>query len=325
MASPIIALQLAPTARYALFRLRRYPMPNIARWLEAGVLTALLLTGAAAAARESPFSEPVPFRFPTQGARLIEGIPGAGTIFSADDQGGYLIWQLYPRFKPYIDTRLVLRTPAQFTEYLGLAENPQRFDAFQRRYGFSYVVLPVAYPDRYLRLVTHLYQDSQWKLIFTDGSEVLFARRDVTREGAWDLGSGLTTDRLLAELLHRFGGSPRLLDAARIQLATLDIAVGELDQADRVLSKAASPAALALEARSRLVAGDLEGAQAIGEKLLHIGDDDVQSLDLMAMVYMRRGQLQPAARLLRQALAIDPFDIEATSLLGTMEHYRHGL
>jgi Flp pilus assembly protein TadD len=55
-----------------------------------------------------------------------------------------------------------------------------------------------------------------------------------------------------------------------------------------------------------------------------MADDDVRNLDLMAMVYMRRGQLQPAARLLRRALAIDPFDNETTSLLGTMERYAYG-
>jgi tetratricopeptide (TPR) repeat protein len=324
VASPILALQLAPIVRRAAVRWRRYRMPSVARWLEAVVLSSLLLAGLTAAARESRLSEPVPFRFPTQSARVIEGIPGQGTIFSADDQGGYLIWQLYPRFRPYIDTRLVLRTRAQFSEYLDLLENPQRFDAFQRRNNFGYVVLPVSYPDRYLHLAAHLYQSSEWKLIFTNGSEVLFARRGVSSERAWDLGSGVTTDRLLGEIDHRFGGSSRLLEAARIQLATLDIAVGKLDQAERVLSNATSPAGLALKARSRLADGDLEGARAIGERLLHMADDDVRNLDLMAMVYMRRGQLQPAARLLRRALAIDPFDNETTSLLGTMERYAYG-
>jgi tetratricopeptide (TPR) repeat protein len=320
--APIVAMQLAPATRRALLSLRRYPMRVIVRTTEVVVVSALLLIGATAAAREPALGEPVPFRFPVHSAGVIEGIPGEGSIFSADDQGGYLIWRLFPRFHPYIDTRLVLRTAEQFREYLELAENPQRFEAFQARYHFSYVVLPVAYPDRYLKLAAHLYRGTQWKLIFTDGSELLFAPR-AAPGNAWELGSSVTTDRVLAAIEQRYRGAERLADAAKIQLATLEIAVGEFEQADRTLSSTSSSEALALKARCRLAAGDIEGARAIGERLVREGDESARNLDLMAVISMRRGELHAAASFLRRALAVDPFDREATGLLSTMEEYRH--
>jgi len=288
-----------------------------------GVTAALLLVAGAAAAGETRLGEPAPFRFPDEAARIIQRNPGKGAIFSADHQGGYLIWKLYPRFKPYIDTRLVLRTPEEFSDYLRIARNPQEFDTFQQRHAFSYVVLPVVYPDRYLDLIAHLYESPAWKLIFTDGAGVLFAHSELTRERGWDLGASATTDRILKGASLRFRGSPRLLDAARLQLATLDVAVGELEQADRILSASDTPAARALRARARLAAGDLEGAQAIAERLLSDPDAEVQDLDLMAMVHMRRGRLQEATRVLRRALAIDPFDREAIRLLAAVEEHQH--
>jgi Tfp pilus assembly protein PilF len=320
--APVVAMQIAPALGRLLFSLRRYRIAIIVHSLEAGALAALLLIGGTAAAREPALDEPVPFRFPIHSAAVIEGIPGEGSIFSADDQGGYLIWRLFPRFHPYIDTRLVLRTAAQFREYLDLTENPDRFDDFQAHYRFSYIVLPVAYPDRYLKLAAHLYRATQWKLIYTDGSELLFAPRTAPGN-AWDLASSATTDRLLVAIERRYRGSDRLLDAAKLQLATLEIAVGEYAQADRTLSTTASSDALALKARCRLAAGDLEAARALGEQLVRAGDEDARSLDLLAIVSMRRGELHLAASFLRRALAIDPFDREATSLLSTMEEHRH--
>jgi hypothetical protein len=178
MAAPIAAMSLSPALRRGAVALRRYRGVMIARWLRHAVMAALLLASGTADAREPSFGEPAPFRIPVESAALLAKAPGEGTIFAADHQGGYLIWSLYPRFRPYIDTRLVLRTEEQFAEYLELAKDPGRFDDFQRRFGFSYVVLPVAYPDRYLGLIAHLYASPNWKLVFTDGPEVQSALND---------------------------------------------------------------------------------------------------------------------------------------------------
>src|SRR5260370_39679224 len=88
-----------------------------------------------------------------------------------------------------MDTRLILRTATEFADYLALAEHPDRFDALQREYAFDYVILPIGYPDRYVNLVAHLYSGKDWKLIFTDGTETLFAKRLPGDAGGLGLGS----------------------------------------------------------------------------------------------------------------------------------------
>jgi tetratricopeptide (TPR) repeat protein len=323
MATPIAAINLAPALRRALASFGRHRGLPLFRWASRSVVASLLLVVGTAAAREPPLSEPAPFRSPVESARVIESLPGQGTIFAADHHGGYLIWSLYPRYRPYIDTRLVLRSPEEFAEYLNLAADPERFDAFQRRHDFAYVVLPVGYPDRYLGLIAHLYGSRDWKLIFTDGAETLFAPRAAGDEDGWDLGAPATTDRVLARARKRFGASPRLFDRARIQLATLDTVVGKFREAERVLAEIHTPEAEALRARCRFASGDLQTAEEIGEQLLKADGNDVRSLDLLAMVHARRGELRHAAKLLRRALAVDPFDGEATSLLASMEEHRH--
>jgi hypothetical protein len=324
LASPIVALQLAPAARRLLVAAQSRRTLAFARWLPRVVCAGVLGVVCTAAAREPSFREPSPFHIPVDAVRAVEQVSGSGTVFTADHQGGYLIWKLYPRFKPYIDTRLVLRTADEYAEYLELADHPERFQAFQQRHGFSYVVLPVLYPDRYLGLIALLYDSPAWNLIFTDGSDVVFARSSLvstanSRTEPIDLRAAATTDRIAAQLAERFQGSPRLLEAARIQLATLDIAVHAFGQAERVLSQTPSAAALALRARARLAAGDLEGTEQLAERLMRDDDRDVRTLDLLALLHVRRGQLPKALTFVRRALAIDPFDSEATRLLGTME------
>src|SRR6185369_6565752 len=204
--------------------------------------------------QETRIDQPTPFRFPQAAAAQLARSGASGAVFGADHQGGYLIWALYPRLKPYIDTRLVLRSADEYSEYLDLLDNPYRFDAFARREGISHVVLPLAYPDRYLRLIAQLYQSTGWKLVFTNGAEVWFTRSEKTLGGAapalrggaslpaCDLAADATTDRLLHEMSARFAGDARLHEAARLQLASLQIAVGAFGQAQRSLAGASSPA-----------------------------------------------------------------------------------
>jgi tetratricopeptide (TPR) repeat protein len=333
LASPIVALQLAPAARRVLVAVQSRRVLCFARGLPLVASAGVLGVVCTAAARESSFREPSPFHIPVDAVRAVEDVSGSGTVFTADHQGGYLIWKLYPRFKPYIDTRLVLRTADEYAEYLELADHPDRFQAFQQRHGFSYVVLPVLYPDRYLGLIALLYDSPEWNLIYTDGSDVVFARSTLVSTAnspgeqteqteqteRVDLRADATTDRLTAQQAARFHDSPRLLEAARIQLATLDIAVHAFGQAERVLSESSSTVALALRARARLAAGDLEGTEQLAERLMRDDDRDVRTLDLLALLHVRRGQLPKALTFVRRALAIDPFDSEATRLLGTME------
>jgi tetratricopeptide (TPR) repeat protein len=321
--APICAINLAP----ALWRVAvsRFRMPGLrfAMALNALLLGGVLSISASSAAQESALAEPSPFRVPVASAQRLAALPQGGDVFTADHQGGYLIWRLYPRFRPYIDTRLVLRTADEFAEYLRLADEPERFDAFQRRHRFSYVILPVTFPERYQRLIAHLYASADWKLLFTDGAEVLFGRRDVTVDVAEQpLAETAETDRLLAELAVRFADLPKARTAARLSLATLHGLLGQFDQAERALAGVETPAARALVARLRFASGDLSAAEKLARLRLGAERDDVGSLNLLALIALRRGEAEQGLGLLRRALRVQPFDPEATQLLASLEENR---
>jgi len=320
LGAPILALNVGPALWRAAALRFRLPGLRVAAALNAMLVVALFSTAAVAAARESSFSESSPFRVPTESARRLAALPGGGKVFCADHHGGYLIWQLYPRFRPYIDTRLVLRSADEYASYLRLADEPERFEAFQARYGFSYVVLPVLFPERYQRLIAHLYESAEWQLLYTDGSEVLFGRRELSRDVAEQpLTEPGDTERILAELQQRYESLPKVHAAARLSLATLHGVLGQFDSAQRALAGLATPESRALEARLHFAAGELEVAQQLARRGLAWDHDDVRSLNLMALIALRRGEADQGLGFLRRALRVRPFDPEATQLLAQLE------
>ncbi len=321
LATPIAASYLAPVLRARALRFAGRASGRWARGLNATLFLGLLCLCGTAAAREPSLRRPTPFRMPEASARALAALPG-GRVFSADHQGGYLIWSLYPRFQPYIDTRLVLHTPQEYAAYLAIAEQPERFAALQAREHFSYVALPVAYPDNYLRLVGTLAASSDWKLAFMNDSEVVFARRDIPLVAPLQASDPALTARVLAQLDRDYAGDYELRSAAQLQLATLELALGEFAQAERVLSLSARPEAEALRARCRFGTGHFADAEAISRELLQRDARDVSSLNLLALVALSRANRRAAIGYLRRAVAVNPFDPETNQVLANLEENR---
>jgi hypothetical protein len=324
VAAPLAAITIAPRAA-ACLSARAHARAAAGAALAAALAGEIALAGIALA-REPAVGSPTPFHFPVESARRLAAAGASGPVFAPDQHGGFLTFTV-PALRPYIDTRLVLHSGPEYADYLALFDNPARFDVLTAAEGFKYVVLTTAYPDRYLGLVAHLAASPDWTLIFTDGSEVLFARADVGAAGAVERGDRaavalddrVAVDAITADLDARFGARADLLAAARLNLARLLIVVGQSDQAERVLSSADSRAAALLRARGRFAAGELAAAEGLTRILLLQDPRDTRSLALMAQIALDRGLADDGRRWLRQALDADPYDAEARAILARLE------
>jgi len=321
VAAPIAALALLPAGADRLRALSR--TEHRARLARVARAAAMIAGGAALAAelalvgavrvREPPAGTPTPFHFPVESARVLAERGVSGALFAPDQQAGYLELAL-PSVRPYIDTRLVLHTADEYAAYLALFQEPGRFDALDRQQRFAAVVLTTAYPDLYLGLVRHLAEDPGWHLAYTDGYEVLFLRAGP----AIALGEPATIAAITAELVARHGAAPAapaILATARLHLARLLIVLGQGQRAEEVLAALDSRAAAQLRARALLAAGRLPAAEALARILVADDARDVRSLTLLAQVALARADRSLAATWLRRALAVEPYDAEAQSLL----------
>src|SRR6478736_2007309 len=77
--------------------------------------------------------------------------------------------------------------------------------------------------------------------------------------------------------------------------------------------------ARALEARLRFAAGELDIAEKLAQRALKQDHEDIRSLNLMALIAVRRGEANNGIGFLRRALRVRPFDPEATELLAQLE------
>jgi hypothetical protein len=275
----------------------------------AALLAGELVLAGLAQMREPAAGSPTPFHFPVESVRRLAGIRAAGPVFAADQHGGYLCFTV-PSLRPYIDTRLVLHTAAEYADYLALFDDPARFDALDSKENFGAVVLTTAYPDRYLGLIWHLASSARWRLAYTDGYEVLFLRQGP----GLALGERATVDAILDELAARFRGHRELLEAARLHLARLLVVLGQSRQAEYVLAALDSRPAAQLRARAHFAAGEIRAAEALARILLVQDPRDVRSLALLAEIAFADHQPGKAREWLRRALAINPYDPEARSI-----------
>ena len=308
VATPLVAIALAPGLR----RLARL-WPSLRRVGGIGVLGALLGGELALAGlvqrREPTPGSPTPFHFPVESARRLSAMHAAGPVFSADAHGGYLTFAV-PSLRPYIDTRLVLHTAAEYADFLALFDEPFRFDTLDAAQHFGAVVLTSAYPDRHLGLIWHLANSPDWKLSYTDGAEVLFLRDGP----GLALGERATVDAILGELAARSGGGSELFEAARLHLARLLVVLGRSRQAEYVLAGMDSRPAAQLRARAHFAAGEHRAAEALASILLVQDPRDLRSLALMAEIAVAQGQPARAGDWLRRALAVDTYDPETRSI-----------
>jgi tetratricopeptide (TPR) repeat protein len=183
----------------------------------------------------------------------------------------------------------------------------------------GYVLLPVDYPNRYLGLIAELYRSPDFRLVFSNGSEVLFARRDLAGAPALDLAEPEQVATLARSIHERYAGQPKLLEAALLHLATLEITLGELERAREVLQPMQTPAAAALVGRVHYLLGDLGAAEASARQALRRDPEQSTSLTLLSRIALERGRMPEASRYLRRSLQSDPFDVEATQLLTRLE------
>jgi hypothetical protein len=324
LAAPVVALNLAPALDALLDRF------SPARALPSLALTPLLalaLLVARAHAAETPISAPAPFRVPAGSVAMLAALPAlpAGApparVFTADHHGGYLTWRLFPRYQPFIDTRLVLHTGDEYADFLGLLDHPARFAEFQRRQGFDHVILPTAFPDRYLGLVQELAASPDWRLVYSDGTEVLFTRAARATSPAVDLGAEGTVAAIMTALDAQWPAGSAPAHAARRHLGRLLLVTGHLAQAQGVLATLpeGDRDAQALRARVHLLAGELDQAEAVAQRLLAATGEAPAPLDLLALIALSRGDGPAALGWLRRSLAADPFGAEATALLGRLE------
>jgi len=286
-----------------------------------------------------------PFRVPTQSVprltSLLRHLPARAPrgIFNSVRYGGYLAFSLFPDAKPFIDGRLVIRSPVAFSNYLDIVDRPERaFDVFAKKHAIAFALLPTVYPKRYLRLVVYLYHHPKWDLVYTDGTEALFWHRpDASPSsptippphslpttsnppfpGAIDLARDRHISAIIAALAHRYTKAARR-DRAMIHFGALLAEVGERQRARDLLQTIPGRGAQTLLARVAFLDGDLPRAKSLSKALLANHPKDAEALFLLARIAASEHDASHAIAYLRRCLEVAPYHVLARRLLHQLQ------
>ena len=131
-------------------------------------------------------------------------------MFNDIRYGGYLIWHLYPEKKVFVDTRLVIRSPEFFAEYLAISDCPELFTKVAEKFNITHAVLPSALFTRHLKLIKWLYNSGTWRLEYTDGASVLFVRSDIVHCQRLDLSNDTTVCAVMDSIKAQWSNAPEL-------------------------------------------------------------------------------------------------------------------
>jgi tetratricopeptide (TPR) repeat protein len=159
-----------------------------------------------------------PFKYPDAAVSFVEKASLKGNIFNDLQSGNYLIWRFYPERKVFLDGRLEVHSEEFYTEYVRLLEDPGLWPKIVKKYNINYVLL--SHVEEGLdKLLTYLYSDSGWKLVYFDDVAVVFVkdseenkkiiknyRIDVASSDFSDIGSlGGLSPKLLSRIYSRRG------------------------------------------------------------------------------------------------------------------------
>lgn len=103
-----------------------------------------------------------------------------GPAFSDYFVSSYLLWDLYPDFKSYIDLRdLDIFSSKFFDEYFDLYTEPSKFQSLDSQYRFNYIVLSTS---QLRGLQTTLYWGQGYNLIYVDPVSVIYLKNNKENE-----------------------------------------------------------------------------------------------------------------------------------------------
>ncbi len=278
--------------------------------------------------------------FAGEAARFLEKSPLSGRLYNPHPLGGWLTWSLYPKFRVFIDSRLV-EYPREMIvqDYFPLLLAKPGWDQVLDKYAVNVAV--VEYERSVLLsgsrgLGNALFRHPQWALVYWDDLAMLFCRRrpealewiaqhefravapdDLTLKHSLQ---GSTPNEIQGELeralrLHPTSFRVHLLMAQALrETAQLEKAGHCLERASELEPR--SPVPLLISAQIHLDVGNGDEARAALLMAQKRGTPFEAIAPNLSRAWWLEGEFERAARVLERLLKEQPDNAEAYGNLG---------
>ncbi|NLO72933.1 MAG: hypothetical protein GX100_02340, partial [candidate division WS1 bacterium] len=135
---------------------------------------------------------------PTRATEVVRLNHFQGPMFNIYEWGGYLIWNLWPEYKVFVDGRADVYGKDLVNDYLRVYHQQPGWRETLKRYGVEWLMLKPGKPP-----ATALGDEGEYVSVYKDGTAELFARKDgpnqriidLARTGRLDLPQGVVGPR----------------------------------------------------------------------------------------------------------------------------------
>ncbi len=208
-------------------------------------------------------------------------------LFNDLNSGAYLIGRAYPKRRVFIDGRTELYGLEFFRQYQDMMQaKAQAFESITNKYNITAILLSLA-SDSLPEIISYLYKNPQWKLVFFDDSGLVFLKntpsnKDLIEKHGVDFNKYRVASADLKTL-----GLRRIYPAPYIKRASL---FNLLQQNELVIAEC--------------------------KEALRIMPNCARAYHLLGKVYLRKGLYKEALENLRLAVLFMPRNVEAQVDLG---------
>lgn len=172
-----LALAAYPAAKtFAEYAEERFPgLPKREGWL--AVFLVFLIVVRIPLLPKNPSST---MRIPSRAVDFIEKEGIRGPLFNLYNEGGYLLWRLWPKEKVFIDGRSEVFLGAPTEEFLSLIDAREGWKRIvDEKYAFNYLILAY-WPESLERMVHPLAEavekSGEWNLVYWDDAAAVYVR-----------------------------------------------------------------------------------------------------------------------------------------------------
>ncbi|MEK6653480.1 MAG: tetratricopeptide repeat protein, partial [Nitrospirota bacterium] len=113
--------------------------------------------------------------YPEGAVKFIKDKEIKGNMFNLHGWGGYIVWELFPPVRTYIDNRFFYRK--FFDEYEKILSGEMEWQYLLNRYKINIVLLNYS-PAEDINLRDHLFRSSEWRLVYWDDYSLLYLKNE---------------------------------------------------------------------------------------------------------------------------------------------------
>jgi tetratricopeptide (TPR) repeat protein len=259
----------------------------------------------------------LPGQFPQKAVEFMEEHKLHGDGFNCFEDGGYLIWKLFPKgYKVFIDGRLEVHDKAMYASYQQALQSPENLSSTLDRFNLDYALLRLdaAWAAAGLAMTP------EWIPVFLDDVSLLIVRNipeheDLIKNYGIDL-AGLTLDQAWNMTSHQGFRADRLENMAVVfmQLGRMEIARAFFKKASLTPGCDRAELFLGMEAFNR---GDMTEAKGRLEKALKGSPQNRAVIhSMLAEIANKDKNIRAETYHLKKALQYRPEDCSLRERLG---------